>query len=94
MNADLPRIVGVYGGGRMGAGIAHAFLVAGGSVVVVENDDETAAAARARVDGSLAKAAERGTLGERPCPGCGPRPIPPAWQAASSSSRPCRRTPR
>ncbi|MEV4177470.1 3-hydroxyacyl-CoA dehydrogenase family protein [Nonomuraea sp. NPDC049709] len=66
MNADLPRIVGVYGGGRMGAGIAHAFLVAGSSVVVVENDDETAAAARARVDGSLAKAAERGTLGEPP----------------------------
>jgi hypothetical protein len=25
---SLPELVGVYGGGRMGAGIAHAFLVA------------------------------------------------------------------
>ena len=56
----LPQSVGVYGGGRMGAGIAHAFLVAGTDVVVVENDDESAAAARDRVAASLAKARERG----------------------------------
>jgi 3-hydroxybutyryl-CoA dehydrogenase len=64
MKADLPRTVGVFGGGRMGAGIAHAFLVAGSAVVVVENSPETAAAARARVEDSLAKAAAKGTLGE------------------------------
>ncbi|GAB2952232.1 3-hydroxyacyl-CoA dehydrogenase family protein [Nonomuraea fastidiosa] len=62
--AALPGSVGVYGGGRMGAGIAHAFLLAGCSVVVVESADETAAAARERVAGSLAKAAAKGTLGE------------------------------
>ncbi|GAA2213453.1 3-hydroxyacyl-CoA dehydrogenase family protein [Nonomuraea monospora] len=64
MNADLPRSVGVVGGGRMGAGIAHAFLVAGGHVVVVESSGGTAAAARGRIGDSLAKAAAKGTLGE------------------------------
>ncbi|WP_281200362.1 3-hydroxyacyl-CoA dehydrogenase family protein [Nonomuraea candida] len=63
-DAGLPRVVGVYGGGRMGAGIAHAFLAAGSAVVIVETGDATAAAARARVTGSLAKAAAKGTLGE------------------------------
>lgn len=56
----LPQTVGVYGGGRMGAGIAHAFLVAGSDVVVVETDDAAAAAARDRIETSLAKAAEQG----------------------------------
>ncbi|MET8867053.1 3-hydroxyacyl-CoA dehydrogenase family protein [Nonomuraea sp. NPDC004580] len=60
----LPGDVGVLGGGRMGAGIAHAFLVAGSAVVVVESSEETAAAARARVEGSVGKAAAKGTLGE------------------------------
>ncbi|WP_214409209.1 3-hydroxyacyl-CoA dehydrogenase family protein [Sphaerisporangium fuscum] len=64
MNGDLPSTVGIFGGGRMGAGIAHAFLAAGGHVVVVESAAETAAAARARVAGSLAKAHAKGTLGE------------------------------
>jgi 3-hydroxybutyryl-CoA dehydrogenase len=58
----LPTVVGVYGGGRMGAGIAHTFLVAGCSVVVVESDVAAAAAARERVLTSLGKAAERGAL--------------------------------
>ncbi|GAA3671253.1 3-hydroxyacyl-CoA dehydrogenase family protein [Nonomuraea antimicrobica] len=64
MNGDLPRTVGIYGGGRMGAGIAHAFLVAGGHVVIVENTADTAAAAAARVADSLAKAHAKGALGE------------------------------
>jgi len=59
---SLPTLVGVYGGGRMGAGIAHALLVAGTTVVVVESDDQTAAAARERIDGSLQKAEQRGAL--------------------------------
>jgi 3-hydroxybutyryl-CoA dehydrogenase len=58
----LPMNVGVYGGGRMGAGIAHAFLLAGTSVTVIEADTATAAAAQNRVDASLAKAAALGTL--------------------------------
>jgi 3-hydroxybutyryl-CoA dehydrogenase len=56
----LPKKVGIYGGGRMGAGIAHAFLVSGTHVTVIESDDSAAAAARGRVDSSLAKARERG----------------------------------
>ena len=59
---ELPATVGVYGGGRMGAGIAHAFLAAGAAVVVVETDDGAAAAARERVAGSLRGAEERGKL--------------------------------
>ncbi|MGO1876420.1 3-hydroxyacyl-CoA dehydrogenase family protein, partial [Agrococcus casei] len=52
--------VGVLGGGRMGAGIAHAFLLAGARVTIVERDDDAAAAAKARVDQALAKSIERG----------------------------------
>ena len=61
--SSLPRIVGVYGGGRMGAGIAHAFLSAGSDVIVVETSTDTAAAARDRVEASLAKAVEKGATG-------------------------------
>lgn len=56
--------VGVLGGGRMGAGIAHAFLLAGARVTIVERDDEAAAAAKARVDQALAKSIERGMQAE------------------------------
>ena len=62
----LPNLVGVYGGGRMGAGIAHAFLAAGTNVVIVESDDTSAAAARERVETSLSRAADRGLLDEQP----------------------------
>ncbi|WP_037357277.1 3-hydroxyacyl-CoA dehydrogenase family protein [Amycolatopsis orientalis] len=61
---NLPAKVGVYGGGRMGAGIAHAFLVSGASVTVVEADEAAAAAAADRIGASLAKAAERGKTAE------------------------------
>lgn len=54
-----PRTVGVLGGGRMGAGIAHAFLLAGSDVVVVERDCEAADAAARRVRESLARSLER-----------------------------------
>lgn len=52
--------VGVLGGGRMGAGIAHAFLLAGCEVVVVERDDASADAATARILDSIARSVERG----------------------------------
>jgi 3-hydroxybutyryl-CoA dehydrogenase len=56
---SVPSEVGVYGGGRMGAGIAHAFLLAGSRVTVVEASDETAAAAAERVAAGLRRSAER-----------------------------------
>jgi 3-hydroxybutyryl-CoA dehydrogenase len=59
----IPSRVGVYGGGRMGAGIAHAFLVTGCDVTVVEAGEDAAEAARARVGASLDKAVERGFTG-------------------------------
>ena len=58
--ARVPSRVGVLGGGRMGAGIAHGFVLAGATVVVVERDEKSAMAARERVDLSLAKSVERG----------------------------------
>lgn len=57
---SLPARVGVLGGGRMGAGIAHAFLLAGARVHVVERDDQAAAAARDRVATALERSAARG----------------------------------
>lgn len=60
---SVPEHVGVYGGGRMGAGIAHAFLASGATVTVVEADQVAADAARERVHGTLAKADQIGKLG-------------------------------
>lgn len=60
--AGLPENVGVLGGGRMGAGIAHAFLVNGSNVLVVERDEQSAEAARERVESAAAKSIERGVI--------------------------------
>ena len=57
---SLPAKVGVLGGGRMGAGIAHAFLINGCDVLVVERDEASAVAARERVESAAAKSIERG----------------------------------
>ena len=57
----LPRSVGVVGGGRMGVGIAHAFLLAGAHVVVVERDGESAARAQAGLERAVAASVERGS---------------------------------
>jgi len=56
----LPEQIGVYGGGRMGGGIAHAFAVAGARVTVVESAEAAAEAARQRIDASVAKAVANG----------------------------------
>jgi 3-hydroxybutyryl-CoA dehydrogenase len=58
----VPRRVGVIGGGRMGAGIAQAFLLAGAQVEVVEAGGEAAEAARGRVADGLEESARRGKL--------------------------------
>jgi 3-hydroxybutyryl-CoA dehydrogenase len=58
---NVPERVGVLGGGRMGAGIAHAFLLAGADVVVVERSADDADAARARIEKAIDASIERGT---------------------------------
>ncbi|GAA1664949.1 3-hydroxyacyl-CoA dehydrogenase family protein [Microbacterium lacus] len=55
-----PRTVGVLGGGRMGSGIAHAFLLAGSSVVVVERDAAAAEDATVRIRRDITRSLERG----------------------------------
>lgn len=63
MSVDtVPARVGVLGGGRMGAGIAHAFLTSGAAVIVVERDDESAGAARESVMNSVEASLKRGHL--------------------------------
>jgi 3-hydroxybutyryl-CoA dehydrogenase len=57
-----PASCGVVGGGRMGAGIAHALLLAGARVVLVERDEREAAAARERVVRAVAGSVARGHL--------------------------------
>ena len=54
--------VGIVGGGQMGSGIAEVCVRAGVDTIVVEASDALAAGARARVEGSMAKAVERGKL--------------------------------
>lgn len=60
--ATVPSRVGVLGGGRMGAGIAHAFLISGARVTVVEVDGPAAESAKERVESDLAKSLERGKI--------------------------------
>jgi 3-hydroxybutyryl-CoA dehydrogenase len=62
--ATIPAVCGVMGGGRMGAGIAHALLLAGADVVVVERDEDSATAAKARIDRSIEQSAQRGQLAD------------------------------
>lgn len=61
-DTSLPSTVGVLGGGRMGAGIAHAFLTSGAQVVVVERDTESATAARDRILRDVSGSVERGKV--------------------------------
>jgi len=54
--------VGVIGGGLMGSGIAEVCARAGGDVIVHEIDASAAEAALERIEGSLARAVDRGKL--------------------------------
>ena len=60
----VPKAVGVIGGGRMGAGIAQVFAVAGSVVCLAERDTATAVASRDRVAMGLLRAGEKGKLTE------------------------------
>lgn len=55
-------VIGVIGGGTMGAGIATSALLAGLQVVLVERGQTAADAARARIADNLAGALKRGKL--------------------------------
>ncbi len=56
--------VAVVGGGLMGCGIVHAFLLAGRRVALVEVDDQAAAVSRERIRAHLEESARRGRLDE------------------------------
>jgi 3-hydroxybutyryl-CoA dehydrogenase len=60
----VPERVGVLGGGRMGAGIAHAFLIAGSTVTIVDQTDEWASAGAARVIRSVEASVARQAVTE------------------------------
>jgi len=64
ISPGVPKTVGVIGGGRMGAGIAQAFAVAGSVVCLAERDPAAAVASRDRVAMGLLRAAEKGRLTE------------------------------
>jgi 3-hydroxybutyryl-CoA dehydrogenase len=53
-------VIGVVGGGRMGAGIAQVFAVIGYDAVVVESSEEAAGQARERIIGGVQRAIEHG----------------------------------
>jgi len=63
-SGQLPQNSGVLGGGRMGAGIAHALLISGSTVVVVERDEASAQAAYERVSESVDKSIARAVVSE------------------------------
>lgn len=58
----IPDHVGVIGGGRMGGGIAHAFLMAGSRVTVIEREPIALQAAVERIERSVAKSIELGAV--------------------------------
>jgi 3-hydroxybutyryl-CoA dehydrogenase len=60
----VPTVVGVVGGGRMGIGIAHAFLTAGANVVVLERDEGTAASANESLSRAIDASVARNTTTE------------------------------
>ena len=62
--SEVPTRVGVLGGGRMGAGIAHAFLIAGSAVAVVERNETEADGALGRVVSATQASIDRGTVTE------------------------------
>ncbi|MDH6194836.1 3-hydroxybutyryl-CoA dehydrogenase [Mycobacterium frederiksbergense] len=62
----VPDVVGVIGGGRMGAGIAQVFAGAGAAVTIVESTEAAADTARQRIAAGLRRAAEKQLTAEHP----------------------------
>jgi 3-hydroxyacyl-CoA dehydrogenase len=64
MKASPIQRVAVIGGGLMGSGIAEVCARADLDVIVIESNDEAAETARARLEQSLRRAAERGKIAD------------------------------
>jgi 3-hydroxybutyryl-CoA dehydrogenase len=62
MGEHMMERIGVVGGGLMGSGIAEVCARAGCDVLVVESNTPAADAARARIEKSVRRAAERGKI--------------------------------
>ncbi len=58
------ELVGVIGGGTMGAGIAEVCAKAGSNVLVLETKQEFADAAQARIANSIGKGVARGKISQ------------------------------
>ncbi|MFC5500867.1 3-hydroxyacyl-CoA dehydrogenase family protein [Lysinimonas soli] len=58
-SSAVPQTVGVIGGGRMGVGIAHAFLLAGARVVILERDSASAEVAEVGLTDAITRSVER-----------------------------------
>lgn len=56
------RVVGLVGAGRMGCGIAHAFLAAGREVVMVERNPAVRDTAPGKIESMLGRSADRSEL--------------------------------
>ncbi|MBW8871689.1 MAG: 3-hydroxyacyl-CoA dehydrogenase family protein, partial [Leifsonia sp.] len=65
-STHLPERVAVIGGGRMGAGIAHALLMAGADVAVIERDASAASEARDRILAAVEGSVLRGATAPDP----------------------------
>ncbi|GAA1515547.1 3-hydroxyacyl-CoA dehydrogenase family protein [Nocardioides humi] len=64
MTGSWARTVAVVGGGQMGAGIAHAFVVLGATVTVVEPDSDTAGRAEQRIATDVSRTCAKRGLDE------------------------------
>jgi 3-hydroxybutyryl-CoA dehydrogenase len=62
--SGVPQRVGVVGGGRMGTGIAHAFLMAGAEVTVLERDEAAATVASTQLTTAIETSIARGATTE------------------------------
>lgn len=62
-NGKVPAKVGVLGGGQMGSGIAHAFLMSGSHVTVVDINEQATANARSRIARDIEGTIKRGGTG-------------------------------
>jgi len=66
MTRPLGSTVAVLGGGQMGSGIVHAFVMLGASVTLVEPDSGTAARARQAIGANIIRTCAKAGLTESP----------------------------
>lgn len=77
----LPERVAVIGGGRMGSGIAHAFLMAGAEVAVIEQNATAASEARERILTAVEGSVRRGS----PAPDPARLLVTVTWEAVNGA---------